>query len=271
MYSDFMTTILTEASEIARRNFGKVVGSSKTNDNNQVLTDTDIEIGHLLTSRTKTVYPEYNIIDEELGIIDNGSRFTWVFDPIDGTSNFASGVPTYGIMVGLLRDETPIAGGVVLPEQQELYIAEEGKGAFCNGRPLHVAPETRLLSSLVAFGIDGQQDNPQSTRDEMALYAEIVLGIRNLRTSNSTAFDVMMVASGRYGAAMYKGRKVNSSKIWDNVGPQIIVTEAGGLYTDFYGDPISYANPLQSVDGYSRCAGAPVLHEQLQDIIRRHL
>ncbi len=262
-YGAFIEQSLGRASELARQYFGTVTGSVKTGDNNQVLTEADLAIGKLLVDAVQQAYPEHNIIDEEAGIIDKGSTFTWVIDPVDGTSNFANGSPLYGVMVGLLDGATPIAGGVALPSLGETYVAQKGEGAFCNGVPAHVSSETKLLNSLVAYGIDGHQENPQQTRDEAALLAEIVLGIRNLRSSNSV-FDVAQVAKGVYGACLNR-----TSKIWDNVAPHIIIEEAGGVYTDFFGQPMDYSDPLTRVNRNFTCCAAPaVLHAELQAIVK---
>lgn len=261
-YKDFILEILDEASDIARRSFGEVSGTTKPEDNNQVLTETDIEIGNTIVNAIKAKYPEHNVIDEESGTINNNSKYTWVVDPIDGTSNFANGVPTYGIMVGLLEDVAPIAGGVALPSFSQVYVATKGGGAFCNSSPIHVTAEQSLLKTLVAYGIDGHQENPQITTDETALLSKIILEIRNLRSSNS-AYDFMLVADGRYGGYLNR-----TSKIWDNVAPQIIVEEAGGVFTDFFGKAIDYTNPLSRIaENYTMCAGPPALHERLQQII----
>src|SRR5438105_2458127 len=103
--AEFIEKNLQEASEIANKSFGKVTGTIKGEDANQVLTETDLAIGKLLIEKIKRIYPTYNIIDEEAGVIDNHSEYTWVIDPIDGTSNFASGSPLYGIMIGLLQND----------------------------------------------------------------------------------------------------------------------------------------------------------------------
>lgn len=259
---EFITSALQDASNIASANFGKVSGSTKPEDNNQVLTATDIEIGELLVARVKVQYPDWNIIDEEAGVIDNGSAYTWVIDPIDGTSNFANGVHTYGSMIGLLKYSTPVAGGIALPYFNELYVAEKGKGAFCNEQPVRVTEETTLLKCLVAYGIDGHQENPSLTTEESHTLAQIILGIRNLRTSNSV-YDAALVAKGKYGACLNR-----TSKIWDNVAQQIVIEEAGGIYTDFFGEPIDYSNPIKRAnDNFTLCAAAPKLHAQLQTII----
>lgn len=262
MYNDFILKQLERASLIANRNFGKVTNTTKSDDNNQVLTETDLEIGKLLVSGVQTFFPEHNIIDEETGVVDKNSEYTWVIDPIDGTSNFANGVPTYGLMIGLLKQNTPIAGGIALPYFSEIVIAEKEKGSFIGNTRLFVNKETDLLKSLVAYGIDGHQENPCITEDETTLLGRIILKIRNLRTSNST-FDSVMVAKGNYGGFLNR-----TSKIWDNVAQQIVIEEAGGIYTDFYGNKIDYSNPItKSKDNFTWCGANPTLHRQLQDII----
>jgi myo-inositol-1(or 4)-monophosphatase len=261
-YKDFIIEGLTDASKIADSYYGKVEHSVKPEDNNQVLTQADIEVGNFLVSQVKKQYPGHNIIDEEAGVIDNNSQFTWVIDPIDGTSNFAHGIPLYGILLGLLDRNTPIAGGAALPFFKDYYYAEKGLGSCCNDQKILVTSEQNLLRTLVSYGIDGHQEKPQLTYDETALLGDIVLGIRNLRTNGST-FDPVMVASGKYGGLLCR-----TSKIWDNVATQIILEEAGGLYTDFWGNPMDYSNPLtKEKSNFTICAASPILHQQLQTII----
>ncbi|TAK95463.1 inositol monophosphatase [Patescibacteria group bacterium] len=264
-YGDFIAQALEEASKVARESFGKVAGTVKAGDNNQVLTETDLAIGRLLIEKIQGQFPEHNIIDEEAGVIDKQSSFTWVIDPIDGTSNFANGVPLYGIMLGLMENNSPIAGGLALPSFAEIYVAEKGEGAFCNDKKISIFSDGNLKNALVSYGIDGHPEKPEFTREECALLAEIVLNIRNLRTSNSV-FDAAMVMKGAYGA--YANR---TSKVWDNVAQQIIIEEAGGIYTDFFGNKIDYSNALlQPQDNYTFLAAPPALYAQLLKIISSH-
>lgn len=264
MYTDFLTEILSQTSKIATDQFGKVSGTTKTGDNNQVLTETDLEIGRTIIAAINRSYPDHNIIDEEAGVIDRGSQFTWVVDPIDGTSNFANGIPTYGIMVGLLDGATPVAGGLALPSFNEIYVAEKGQGTTCNGKVVHVTDKKELLSCLVAYGIDGHQEDPERTFNECKMLANIVLGIRNLRSSNSV-FDIAMLVTGKYGAALNQ-----TSKIWDNVAQQIVIEEAGGVYTTLDGSLMDYSQPLtRATQNFSYCAASPTLHQQLQNIISK--
>jgi myo-inositol-1(or 4)-monophosphatase len=258
----FITKILQKASDIANNNFGKVSFTTKTGDNNQVLTETDIAIGNYIVEQIQNEFPTHNIIDEEAGVIDKKSNFTWVVDPIDGTSNFANGLSTYGVMIGLLQDDTPIAGGISLPAFNQLFIAEKDNGAFCNGAPIHVSSETEPLSVLVAYGIDGHQEDPERTIKESEQLGKIILNIRNLRTTNS-AYDMANVANGKYGAYLNQ-----TTKIWDNVALQPIIEEAGGIVTDFWGKPMDYSNPLSKAqDNFTICAGSPEIHRKLQLII----
>lgn len=264
IYQSFITTTLGAAATIANEMFGKVSGTTKRDDNNQVLTEADVKIGNYIIEQIKKDYPDYNIIDEEAGVIDNHSEYTWVVDPIDGTSNFANGVPTYGIMIGLLQNGKSIAGGIYFPFFNEIYFAEKGQGAYCNGKKISVSTNEKLLDSLVSYGIDGHQENPAITKREVELLEKIILSIRNLRSSNSV-FDAVMVAKGSYGGFLNR-----TSKIWDNVAQQIIIEEAGGIYTDFFGKPIDYTNPLaKAEDNFTFCAASRVLHKQLQEIIHQ--
>jgi myo-inositol-1(or 4)-monophosphatase len=256
---------LNDTSQIASQQFGKVAHSTKPGDNNQVLTETDLAIGKYIIEKIKIHFPTYNVIDEEAGIIDNNSQFTWVIDPIDGTSNYAMGVPTYGIMLGLLEDSTPIAGGFALPATKQICIAEKGQGAFCNGERISVTQETKLSNCLVAYHIDGHPENPSQTKEEMAMLGEIILRIRNMRNSGTEPVDGLYVASGKYGGLLNR-----TMRIWDMVALHSIIEEAGGLFTDFWGQPVDYTNPLtRTKEHFTNCAASPVLHKQLQEIIQK--
>lgn len=264
-YKNFIIQSLKEAAIIANKNFGKIIEQTKKIDNNQVVTKTDLDIGNLLTSKIQQYFPDHNIIDEEIGIINNKSSLTWVIDPIDGTSNFANALPMYGIMIGLLKDDLPVAGGIILPSFNEIYFAEKGRGAFCNDKQIHVTDKTNLKEVLLVYAMDGRQENPQLTYKECQLLAEIMLNIRNHRSSNS-CYDIMMMAKGKYGGWLNR-----TTKIWDNVAPQIIIEEAGGKYTDFIGKKIDYSNPVSKTDkNFTVCAAPPLLHQELQEIIKKH-
>ena len=262
MYKKFLTEQLLQISAIARDKYGTVSSSVKPEDNNQVLTEADIAIGEHLVAAIQRTFPAHNVIDEEAGVIDNGSNVTWVVDPIDGTSNFAAKTPLYGCMVGVLENDIPVAGGVVLPSLNELYVAEKGTGATCNGEQIHVSSEAKLSNLLISYGIDGHREDPGRTLAELRILGRIILTARNLRSSNSV-FDLMAVARGSYGAFLNQ-----TTKIWDNVAPQIIIEEAGGVVTDFYGQPMDYHDACtRASENFTICAGSVAAHLALQEII----
>ena len=261
-YTKFINSVLENSSKIALKYYGKISGVEKSEDSNQVFTQADFEIGKFIAEKIKEQYPKHNIIDEEIGIINNKSVYTWVVDPIDGTSNFVAGIPLYGVMVGLLENDKVLAGGISLPAFSEIYTAQKSKGAYCNGVRLSVTKETNLKSLLVAYGIDSNIKNPNITRKECKLLAEIVLSVRNIRISNS-CFDLVMVARGNYGGILNR-----SNRVWDTVAPQAILEEAGALCTDFYGKQIDYSNHLKKTkENFPLFSASPILHKKLQDII----
>lgn len=264
-YQTFINNILVEASNIATTHFGQVSSTVKADDPNQVLTEADLKIGKFLVDQVKQVYPSFNVIDEEAGVIDKNSNFTWVIDPIDGTSNFAQGLPHYGVMIGLLDQGEPIAGGVVLPAFSEIYVAEKGQGVWLNGKQITVVYDKKLVDSLISYGIDGHPNQKEKTHQEMRLLEGLVLSTRNIRSSNS-AYDFMMVVAGKYGAYLNK-----SSKIWDNVAPQVMIEEMGGKYTDFSGERLSYDQPLtRASENFEYCAAiSEQVHQEIMKICQQ--
>ena len=262
MRLSFIEDTLTRASVIAMSHFGTVTSTVKDGDANQVVTEADFAVGQEIIDRIQTVFPRDSILDEETGLHRGTSDYVWVVDPVDGTSNFAAGSPMFGVMLGLLRESVPVAGGVALPALGELYLAERDGGTTCNGRTITVTAEEELLSVLVAYGIDGNREDPEQTYAEVRLLADIALNCRNIRTTNS-AVDQMMVARGTYGASLNQ-----SSRIWDNVAPAIIIEEAGGIYTDFHGRPVRFRVQQSSMtDRYTWCTAAPMLHTRLQELL----
>lgn len=253
-----VATALRDGSQMAMSAFGNVEGTIKDDDPNQVVTAADMAIGKAIQAQIHQTFPHDAMLDEEIGYSPGTSGYTWVIDPIDGTSNFAAGVPLFGVMVGILREGVPVAGGVALPAFGETYLAEAGSGATCNDVPIQVTATPHLADVLVAWGIDGDRSNRDRTFAEARCAGAIALAARNLRGNNSV-FDQMMVARGSFGGCLNF-----SSKIWDNVAPQIIITEAGGIYSDLQGQPLCYQSPGERMAQIYQWVAAPrEIHRQL--------
>jgi len=264
IYDKFIKNCLLDASKIALDGFGKVESKIKSEGNMQVLTETDLKIGSLLIAAIQRTYPDHNIINEETGVIDKNSEFTWTIDPIDGTSNYASKIPMFGTMLGLLQNDTPIAGGIVLPVFNEVYYAEKDCGAFCNEEKISVSKNPDLNRNFVAYLLSSHPDNPETTNEECETLKKLIPNIMSLRTSNCTAFDGSYVASGRYGLALN-----TRSYIWDCVPLHIVVEEAGGIFTDNLGETTDYSDCTKRYKQYFRfCTGAKGIHEQVQALIK---
>lgn len=255
---EFLDSLLREAAEqLPPGGEGAVI---KPGEPNQVVTEADHKIEELLIARIRDAYPDHGILGEETGLHGPNVRATWVIDPIDGTSNYAAGSPLFGIMAGLLVDGVPVAGGVALPAFGEVYLAQRGSGAFRNGRRLWSSTSSDLAASLIAYGIDGDSE---LARQDFEIAAELAARCRGLRMSNSV-FDLIQVATGSYGGSLNR-----TSRIWDNVAPQVILEEAGVTYTAFSGAPIAYP-PLGNAGrvNFTVCAAVPGLHSQLQRVLQ---
>ncbi|WP_216206516.1 inositol monophosphatase family protein [Amycolatopsis aidingensis] len=260
-HAEFLGQVLTESAATARDYFGRVEPGRKGPNGADVVTEADLAIGAAIVRAIGSAFPTDGVVEEETGVLGGTSDTVWVVDPIDGTANFAAGSPLYGVMVGVLRDGAPVAGGVALPAFGELYLAERGAGAHRDGVPLTRAHRGELSESLVAYGID--LDEPARTRRDLATIAAIAEHCQGLRMSNSV-FDLIMVATGAYGAFLHR-----HSQIWDCVAPQVVLTEAGVRCSDFAGAPLDYRDPqARAGQDFAMLAAAPRLHGRLLGLVR---
>src|SRR3989344_8884472 len=127
-----------EAGEVVLKLRDNLKVKTKSNDSD-VLTQADLASEKIILATLKSSFPKYNYLSEEVGKEDNKSEYTWVIDPIDGTLSYASGLPFFGISIGLLKNNKPFIGVINLPALKSLYWAENGKGAFLNGKRIKVS------------------------------------------------------------------------------------------------------------------------------------
>jgi myo-inositol-1(or 4)-monophosphatase len=211
---------IRSAGQIQRDNFQSTVNYKVKESISSIVTDVDISCDKTIMEIISGALPAHNILTEEHGLINHNSEYTWVVDPLDGTSNFAAGIPWFGVLIAVFRGNTPIMGGAYLPMEDLLYFAEEGKGAFVNSEKLAI-PESKLKNSLVAFGID-YTENAEYLEFGLNCYHWLIKNTRNIRSTNSLV-DWTLLTEGKLGAT------VNLfTKIWDIAAPWIIIKEAGG-------------------------------------------
>jgi myo-inositol-1(or 4)-monophosphatase len=207
-----------------------------------LVTIADRTVEKLIRGRLGEVFPDHGIYGEEGTRERMEQEFRWYVDPLDGTTNFAHGVPQFCVSMGLEqrtpdqaaggpgagKDGTLVAGVIYDPMRDELYCAERGRGAWLNGKPMHVSTVPELAESLVATGFPSRKrhENPN-----IHFYNEFTLRSHGVRRAGSAALDLAYVASGRYEAFW----EFNLNP-WDTAAGILLVEEAGGRITDFSGN-----------------------------------
>jgi len=175
---------LQKAGEILMSYFGKITEYSVKESQSSIVTKADIESEKKIIEIILKKFPDHNTLGEETGYQNRNSAFTWVIDPLDGTSNFAAGIPWFGVIICVLKNSIPVMAGCFLPVQNEIYFAEKGKGAIRNGEKIKVSGETELKNILAAYSLD-YSDEPGKTESEAKVIKQVVSRIRNLRSTNS--------------------------------------------------------------------------------------
>jgi myo-inositol-1(or 4)-monophosphatase len=170
--------------------------------------------------------PGYGFLGEEGGVREGADKtHTWIVDPLDGTTNFLHGIPQFAISIGLEREGTMVAGVIYNPANEELFIAERGKGAFLNDQRIRVAARKRLADAVVACGLPHLgRPNIALGQRETAAVQEKVAGLRRF---GAAALDLAWVAAGRLDG--YWERDIQP---WDMAAGLLMVREAGGYVSD---------------------------------------
>lgn len=252
---------VVDAGKILLDHFGRVDRVSVKESQSSVVTAADLASEAFIVQTLMRAFPEANVIAEESGFIDKGSAFTWVVDPLDGTSNFAAGLPWFGVLVALLEDRAPVLGASYLPCTETLYFAAVGQGVTRDGVPVRVTPETDPRNVLCAYGMDASTD-VALTRDEVAAMARLVNGVRNVRATNSL-LDFCYTIDGRLGACVNR-----HTMIWDIAPIILMLQEAGGIISDVEGHPLALAVGADYARSYAVVAASRALHPHIIDLVR---
>jgi myo-inositol-1(or 4)-monophosphatase len=256
---------LLEAGKILMESYGKIAEYSVKENQNSIVTRADIESEKKIIKIILEKFPDHNTLGEETGFQNKNSEFTWVIDPLDGTSNFAAELPWFGVIICVLKNSIPVMAGCFLPVQNEIYFAEKGKGASRNCEKIAVSNETELKNILAAYSLDSS-DEPGKTEREAKIIQQLVSKIRNLRSTNCL-MDYCYTADGKLGASINQ-----TSKIWDIAGPGFIIEEAGGKVSDINGNPFDFS---LNEDNYSRnftiTGSNKHLHSELIKIVNHGL
>ncbi len=221
--------VVTHAGALQRAKFGTAVRIDKKGAIDLV-TEVDLEVERAARALLGARFPDHDILAEELGGGMLGRSHRWVFDPLDGTTNFAHGVPIFCSSLALEIDGEAVVGAVFDPNRQELFTTERGVGAWLNGAPLRTSSTARLIDALLVTGFPY---DVRSTLDEVVgLFAAYVSEARAIRRLGSAALDLCWVAAGRMDGFWEEGLKP-----WDTRAGALLVQEAGGRVTALDGSP----------------------------------
>jgi myo-inositol-1(or 4)-monophosphatase len=201
-----------------------------------LVTEADRLSESLIIQRIRGSFPDHGILTEESPEIANGSRFRWIVDPLDGTTNYAHGYPVFCVSIALEMEGTIHLGAVFDPMLNEMFIAERGAGAFLNGRPLTVSRESELARSLLATGFP--YDLRKNRNNNINYFDVMILNTQAVRRAGSAALDLAYLAAGRFD-----GFWELKLAPWDMAAGWLIVEEAGGIVTDLRGDPFNLYSP----------------------------
>jgi myo-inositol-1(or 4)-monophosphatase len=220
-----------------------------------IVTDADKTSQAMIIRRIRSSFPEHSILSEECRPQDKKSAYRWVIDPIDGTTNFAHAFPFFCVSIALEEAGKVILGVVYDPVRDEIFVAEKGKGAYLNGRKIHVS-NTRFLShSMLAtgftYGVKGARNK------NIRNFSIFLVQAQAVRRAGSAALDMCYVACGRF-----EGFWEADLKPWDTAAASLIVAEAGGSVTKYNGSGYShYDNEVLATNS--------LIHKQMKKILSR--
>lgn len=257
-----LISALKAAGQIQKENFNKPTETIQKESHSSVVTETDLQSERAIMEIIGNAFPSHNILSEESGFSDKGSEYTWVIDPLDGTSNFAAGVPWFGVLIALFQNKNILMSGAYLPVYDELYFAEAGKGAFLNDKPFRM-PATELKNSLFAFSTDFT-DNRDYLNQGVELYTFVIQNSRNVRTTNSLV-DLMYVAEGKFGGCINL-----FNRIWDIAAPHLIIKEAGGVVKSLYTEELDFDLSETGVTkNYPVISTAARVYDEVEPVLKR--
>jgi len=196
-----------------------------------LVTEADRASEKIVVERLRSRFPSHAITAEEGGGHETDSEYRWYIDPLDGTTNFAHGVPFFAVSIGLERAGEGIAGVVYNPVHQELFAAESGAGAFLNGKRIRVSAVRRLQDSLSVTGFPSLK---RKNDVNIHFYYQLAMASHGARRTGTAAQDLAYVAAGRFDMFWEFGLRP-----WDMAAGTVLVKEAGGRVSDMNGAPHS--------------------------------
>lgn len=219
-----------------------------------LVTEVDRQSEAFLLGEIQRLFPGHQIVSEEIGLLPGRAGDQWFVDPLDGTVNYAHGIPIFCVSIAYARDGVVTLGVVYDPMRDELFSAERGQGAWCNGRRLQVSRVTEFQRSLLVTGFP--YDAWTTEHDNLEFFGRFTRMTQGVRRLGSAALDLCYVAAGRFDG--YWELSLNP---WDLAAGGLIALEAGAIVTNLAGQNEYLIPPC------SLLAAPPSLYPKMLEIL----
>jgi myo-inositol-1(or 4)-monophosphatase len=224
------------------------LGSARVSTKGDIdlVTEADIAAEKLIIDQIRSYHPRHAILAEESGevvTVDGGdTRFKWIIDPLDGTTNYAHGYPCFCVSIGLEHNGVLEIGVIYDPMRDELFAAERGQGATLNDRKIRVSDVDELNRAMLCTGFPyNVRERPDFARE----FAIFTMNAQAVRRDGSAAIDLAYVACGRFDGFWEDGLNP-----WDMAAGILLIEEAGGTVTNFQNEPLSiYTKKVLATNG----------------------
>lgn len=200
-----------------------------------LVTEGDFAAEELIISKLTDAF-DYKVLSEEAHPDEKSAGYLWVIDPLDGTTNYAHNLPVYAVSIGLVYEGQPVAGVVYEPNQDEMFTAIKGAGAYLNDKKIKVSATDDLNSSLLSTGFP--YDIRQNPRATLKPFNTFVLNVQGVRRTGAASIDICYTACGRFDGFWELGLKP-----WDTAAASLILEEAGGKLSKYDGSSYDIWTP----------------------------
>ncbi len=231
---NFAIDTAKEAGSILMKHFGKISTYNKKSSDIDLVTIADTQSEKYIIDKIKSTFPKHDIIAEESDLINNSSKYRWVVDPLDGTTNFIHNLPIFAVSIGLQYNKETIIGVVYNPAVDKCFYAEKNKGAKLNSEYINVSSTNTLSKSLLVTGFPYIHDARYEKGFD--LFKKFYSKTQGVRRLGAAALDFCFVAMGRFEGFWEFGLQP-----WDVCAGEIIVKEAGGKTSDWDNSPTPFS------------------------------
>jgi myo-inositol-1(or 4)-monophosphatase len=251
---------VSAAGAVLRDGLGRPKQIEAKNERTSIVTWADTTAQETILQVIRAHYPRHAVLAEEGGDVRAAGAAdgpTWLVDPLDGTSNYAHGIPFACTSVGVRDAAGPVAGAILEPFRGELFTAVRGGGAWLGDERLRVSQTADLARALVCTGV--QSDDPEAIGDFARRVEQLVLHARGVRCIGSPALCLAYIAAGRIDGFLER----DSTYAWDFGAGALLVSEAGGRVEDLDGGPLNLGPGIANV-----LATNGAIHDELADLVR---